>query len=128
MKFKTTTHRRNKTMSRAAQATVDFQLLDNGTAKATATPADAMGNLAVLPSTAGVPVWSSSDPAVLATADASDPSGLTAILTPTGVLATGVIVSLTSTDTVDPTKVITGKGDPINVVGGPAASFVIKEQ
>lgn len=110
-------------MGNVVKAALDFQLLDNGSATATLTPVDAVGNAASLPAGASVPAWTSSDPAVAVSAA---PDGMSATLTPSGALATGVIISASST-LADGT-VIKGDGTPIDVVAGPAASFKIVEQ
>ena len=113
---------------KAAKATVDFQLLDNGTAKAVATPVDAAGLTTTLPAGSGTPAWSSSDTTtVVATPDPTDPSGLTATVTPATPpkLGTGIVVSVTAT-LPDGTS-ITGSGDPIDVVSGGPTGFSIAE-
>lgn len=107
------------------KASLDFQLLDNGTAKAVATPDDAAGLPAQLP--AGVTAsWASSDPGVVVTADASDPTGLTAIVAPANppVLVTGAKVSVSAT--LPDGTVITGSSEGIDVVGGAAAGFKVQ--
>jgi hypothetical protein len=107
---------------KAVKATVAFNLQDNGTATATASPIDSVNNATTLP--AGVvPVATSSDPAV--TVDQSaDPSGLTAKLTPSGALATGVVITFNAT--MPDSTVISGSGT-VNVVAGPASSLAIAE-
>ena len=105
------------------KATVDFQLLDNGTATATLTPVDAAGNPTSMPTGASTPVWTSSNPAIII-APAAD--GMSATLTPTG-LATGVVITATAT-LADGTTTLTGSGNPIDVVAGAATAFAISEQ
>lgn len=112
----------NKRMAKAVKAGVDFQLQDNGTATATLTPVDAAGNPTTMPVGASVPSWTSSSTAV-SVSPAAD--GMTATLTPTA-LATGVVISASSTLS-DGTS-ISGSGNPIDVVAGPATGFQIQEQ
>lgn len=114
---------RDSPMATKRKATVDFQLLDNGTATATLTPVDAAGNPTSMPSGAGVPVWTSSNPAITV-APAAD--GMSATLTPTA-LATSVTISATST-LADGVTTISGSGNPIDVVAGTATAFAIAEQ
>jgi len=114
----------------AGKMAVDFQILDNGSAIATAKPVDAAGLPASLLSTAGPGVWTSDNPGVVVTVDPTDPTGLRATVTPSTppVLVTGAKLTVTSTDTVDATKVISGVSDPIDIVGGPAVGFSVQEQ
>lgn len=121
-----------ETIMAKRKATVDFQLLDNGTAKATLTPIDAAGNPTSMPALqagqagapgASVPAWTSSNPAITVAAAAD---GLSATLTPTS-LATGVIITATAT-LADGVTVLTGSGNPIDVVAGTATAFAIAEQ
>jgi hypothetical protein len=105
------------------KATVDFQLLDNGTATATLTPVDAAGNPTTMPAGATVPAWTSSSPGIAITAAAD---GMSATLTPTG-LGTGIIISANSTLS-DGVTTLTGSGNPIDVVAGSASAFAIAEQ
>ena len=111
-------------MAKAVNATMDFQLLDNGSATATLTPIDSVGEPTTLP--AGVvPAWSSSDPAVVVVPAAD---GMSAALAPASppVLATGVVI--TASATLPSGAVITGSGDPIDVVAGGPVGFKIAEQ
>lgn len=110
-------------MGNVVKAAVDFQLLDNGTATATITPVDTLGNPTTMPAGASVPVWTSSDPSVnvLAAGD-----GLSAVLTPSGMLAVGVTITADSV-LADGTTHITGTGNPIDVIAGPATGFKIVE-
>jgi hypothetical protein len=121
-----------QTIMAKRKATVDFQLLDNGTATATLTPVDAAGNPTSMPALqagqagapgASVPAWTSSNPAITVAAAAD---GLSATLTPTS-LATGVIITATAT-LADGVTVLTGSGNPIDVVAGTATAFAIAEQ
>jgi hypothetical protein len=111
-------------MAKAVNATMDFQLLDNGSATATLTPIDSVGEPTTLP--AGVvPAWSSSDPAVVVVPAAD---GMSAALAPASppVLATGVVI--TASATLPSGAAITGSGNPIDVVAGGPAGFSIAEQ
>ncbi len=101
---------------------VDFQLSDNGTATATLTAVDDLGNPTTLPAGASVPAWTSSDVAITVT-PAQD--GMSAVLTPTA-LATDVVITATSTLS-DGTTTISGSGQ-IDVVAGPATRFAIALQ
>ena len=117
------TFERDNAMATKRKATVDFQLLDNGTATATLTPVDAAGNPTPMQTGTTVPVWTSSNPAITVVAAAD---GMSATLTPTG-LATGVIITATAT-LADGVTTITGSGNPIDVVAGAATAFQIAEQ
>jgi hypothetical protein len=112
----------------AKKATVDFQILDNGTVRFTATPVDSVGNTATL--AAGTPplVWVSDQPALTLAADPSDTSGfaLSQIGTPT-TLATGVNVTC-STTLAGGSGPISGAATPVDVVAGPAGGFTVAEQ
>lgn len=107
-------------------ASVDFQLKDDGSAIATLTPVDAAGLDAAMPAGATVPVWVSSNPAVVVTAA---PDGLTADIKPSvpPALVTGVMITATAT-LADGTTVLTGTSDPIDVVGDVATGFRITEK
>jgi hypothetical protein len=109
--------------NKVKDAGVDFVLLDNGKATATLTPVDSVGNPTTLPAGTPPPVWASSDPAVTVTPAAD---GLSAALAPSGSLATGVVI--TATATLPDGTVITGTGDPIDVVPGTVSAFKIVEQ
>lgn len=115
---------------KAVGQTVDFQLLDNGTAALTATPTDSFGFATSLPATAAAATWTSSDPGLVITANASDPTGLTAVASPASppVLLTGAIPTCSCNLGDAAGTVITGSGDPIDVVAGPAGSFAVVEQ
>lgn len=112
----------------AKKATVDFQVLDNGTVKFTATPVDSVGNPATLP--AGTPplTWSADQAALTLAADPADTSGfaLSQIGTPTA-LATGVNVSC-STTLAGASASIVGAATPVDIVAGPAGGFAVAEQ
>ena len=111
-------------MAQKRKATVDFQLLDNGTATATITGAlDAAGNTVPVPAGTTVPVWTSSNPAITVVAAAD---GMSAKLTPAAI-ATGVIITATAT-LADGVTVLSGSGNPIDVVAGAASQFAIAEQ
>jgi hypothetical protein len=103
-------------------ASVDFVLFDNGQAVATLTPEDKAGLDTTLPAGTSVPVWTSSNPAVVVSGSTD---GLSAIVTPATppVLATGVTV--TATATLPDGTVITGVSDPIDVTGSAVAGFKI---
>ena len=105
-------------------APVDFQLKDDGTAVATATPLDKAGNPATL-QPGEVPQWSSDNAAVVVDGS-GDPSGLTAKLTPSGGLAVGVniSVSLVITNADGTTTTLSGSA-PVDVVGTTASGFSI---
>lgn len=107
-------------------ASVDFQLKDDGSATATLTPVDAAGLDAAMPAGATVPVWVSSNAAVVVTAAAD---GMTAAVKPSvpPVLVTGVTITATAT-LADGTTVLTGTSDPIDVVGDVATGFRITEK
>lgn len=115
-------------MAKVKDAAVDFQLLDNGTAKAVATPQDSVGVATTLPAGTSTPTWASSDPGVVVAPDPSDASGLTAIVSPATppVLVTGAVISVSAT-LPDGTTVITGSGDPIDVIAGGPTGFKVVE-
>lgn len=109
-------------VTQMATMQVDFQLLENGTAKLTAATVP-VGS--VLP--AGViPTWASSDPVSLPVEQdlVNDPTGMTAIATGKAVVV-GVIPSISA---ILPTGTISGQGNPIDVsIGGPTG-FTVTEQ
>lgn len=110
--------------AKVAKASVEFNIQDDGTAVATATPLDKVGNKTTLPD--GSTCVATSSDAAIAVDQSGDPSGLTAKLTPSGALATGVVITFTAT--LPDTTVITGVSGPINVVAGPANSLAIEEE
>lgn len=122
-----------KVVKAAAKAAVDFQILDNGTATATATPVDALGELTTLPVGSPAPTWTVQDSTnatstfLTLTPVTSDPTGLTQTITvtlptpPPSPLPTGLVVSVTA-------GTISGSGNPIDIVPGPASNFVVAEQ
>ena len=107
---------------------MDLQILDDGKGvKFTATPVNKANNPVTLP--AGVvPVWTSSNPAVLSvTADPSDSTGLTALGTAVSD-GTGVVVSLTATLPDNTIIKDDGSDAPIDVILDTQASgFIIQE-
>jgi len=114
------------------KAAVDFQLLDDGTARLTATALDKKGLATKLPDGI-VASWKSSAPGLVITQDlVADPTGLTATAAPSDppVLVTGAIPTV-SADNVPQedgtTATITGDGNPIDIVAGPAGTFVVAE-
>jgi len=111
-----------------AKASVDFQLLDNGTALATATPQDAAGLTTTLPAGTSTPVWTSSDPGVTVVPVATDSTGLTATVAPAvpPVLLTGAVITVSAT--LASGTAISGSGNPIDVVSGGASGFQVTEQ
>jgi hypothetical protein len=111
-------------MGKVLKASVDFQLFDNGQATVTLTPIDAVGNPTKLPDGTPPPTWTSSDPAVVVSSVSAD--GLSAILNPSGTLATGVVI--TATTTLPNGTAISGSGDPIDVVASGPTGFSIAEQ
>ena len=115
-------------MSKVMKAGVDFQLLDNGTALATATPQDGAGLATSLPSGTAAPTWTSSDPGVVVTPVATDPSGLTATVSPATppVLVTGAVITVNAT--LASGTAITGSGTPIDVISGGPTGFQVVEQ
>lgn len=116
-------------MPKVSKATVDFQVLDNGTVKFTASPVDAVNNTATLPAGTPALAWVSDNAALTLSADPSDTSGfaLSQIGTPSGTLATGVNVTC-STSLDGGATSITGAATPVDVVAGPAGGFAVAEQ
>jgi hypothetical protein len=108
-----------------SKATLDFQILDSGSATATLTPVDAEGFTTTLPDGTPIPSWVSSDPGVVVTPAAD---GMTATLAPSTppVLVTGVTISASTT--LAGGTVITGTSSPIDVVVGGPTGFQITEQ
>lgn len=107
---------------------MDLQIFDDGKGvKFTAEPVNKSGKQVSLPDGI-VPVWTSSNPAVLAVAaDPTDPTGLTAIGTP---VSDGVNVLASVSATLADGTVITDDGSeaPIDVVADTQASgFIIQE-
>lgn len=109
----------------ALTATLDFDLLDSGTATATLTVVDAAGLTTTLPAGTPVPTWVTSSPAIVLT---PAPDGMSAAISPSTppVLATGVVITVTTTLATG--TVITGTGQPIDVIGGGPTGFLISEQ
>jgi hypothetical protein len=112
-------------MAKVASGKLKFNILDNGTATATLTPVDAAGVAVPWPSDASAITWTSSNPAVVVTP--STTNNLQAAVAPASppTLATGVVI--TAQGTLADGTVVKGdnSADPINVVAGPAGSFVI---
>lgn len=119
---------KRRTKMAVSKATVDFQLLDNGTALLTATPVDAAGFPATLPAGTAAATWASSNAGLTITPVATDPTGLTATAAPAvpPVLLTGAVCTISVVLASGST--ITGSGAPIDVVSGPAGSFTVAEQ
>lgn len=117
-------------MANPVKASVDFRLVDNGSATATLTPVDTVGLATTLPAGTSTPTWTSSDPGVVVTAAAD---GLSAQVTPATppVLVTGAVITATATlpNNADGSAgaTITGSGTPIDVVAGGPAGFQITE-
>lgn len=84
--------------------TLNFQLLDDGSALATLQTVDSKGNPIPFPTGASVPSYTASDPSVTV-APAAD--GMTATITDTGVIVAGVTITASST-LADGTTVISG--------------------
>jgi len=108
------------------KARLKVVLLDNGTARATATPIDAVGIATTLPSGTSTPVWTSSDPGAVVTPDAADTTGLSAIITP----ATPPVLVASFTVTCDAvlpdgSTHITGTSDTNSIVAGGPAGFQV---
>jgi hypothetical protein len=108
---------------KAVKATLDLQLPDSGTGTAALTFTDAAGLPATLP-TGIVPVWSSSNPAIVLTPSADGTSCQFGPATPP-VLATGVVI--TAVTTLASGTVITATGNPIDVIGGGPAGVTMAE-
>jgi hypothetical protein len=113
-----------------ANAVVDLQMLDSGTAKATISFVDAAG-LATVPVTGATVATTAtmSNPAIVATVD---PTGLVVNLAPSvpPVLATGVVLTVSVTITNPDATVLgpfTGTGNPIDVVGSAIAGVSLVE-
>jgi len=107
---------------------MDLQITDSGKGvKFTAEPVNKAGKQVSLP-VGIVPVWASSNPAVLTVAaDPSDPSGLTALGTPISD-GTGVLASVTATLPDGTVIKDDGSEAPIDVVSdGTPSGFVIQE-
>jgi hypothetical protein len=121
------------------QGKLKIDLIDGGkTCRVTAVAVDAMKNPANppgLPDGSSVPTWAAVPPAGLTlAADPADTtgSGLVQIGTPTGILATGIIVSVTATlpspdggTTAGATITGDNSDNPINIVAGPAGGFLV---
>lgn len=116
-------------MAKVRKATVDFQLLDNGTATLTATPVDSVGIPTTLPAGSGAGVWTSSNPGLVVTVNPNDASGLTATVAPAQppALLTGAVCTI-SVLLPDGVTTITGNSDPIDIIAGGATGFTVVEQ
>ena len=96
--------------AKAVKATIDLQLPDSGTGTATLTFTDSAGLSTTLPA-GTVPVWSSSNPAIVLTPSADGTSAQFGPATPP-VLATAVV--LTAVTTLPNGTVITAAGQAID--------------
>ena len=126
-----------KTMP-AVKAVVDFQLIDSGTAKAVATPTDALGVAESLPAGSSAPSWAVTDasgnptPFLSLAPDASDPSGLTQIVTVSlsdpipSPLPSGLLVTVSAS--LPDGTVIKGSSQPVDIVPGPVSGFSMSLQ
>ena len=113
---------KGETMAKKFTGKMKLDIRDDGTATATITNIkDAAGLATKLPDGV-VPAWSSSDPGVVVTAA---PDGMSASLAPSSppVAVNGVVISASATvgDTT-----VSAQSEAINVVPGPASSFVIE--
>lgn len=117
---------KEKQMATKKFGRMKIDVLDNGTARATATPVDAAGLATSLPSGTSTPTWTASDPGVVINPDPADPSGLSAIFGPATppVLVNGFTVSV---DAVlpDGTTHITGTSESNNIVAGGPTGFQV---
>ena len=109
--------------AKAVKATIDLQLPDSGTGTATLTFTDSAGLPTALPA-GTVPVWSSSNPAIVLTPSADGTSAQFGPATPP-VLATAVV--LTAVTTLPSGTVITAAGQAIDVIGGGPAGVQMVE-
>ena len=96
--------------AKAVKATIDLQLHDSGTGTATLTFTDSAGLPTALPA-GTVPVWSSSNPAIVLTPSADGTSAQFGPATPP-VLATAVV--LTAVTTLPNGTLITAAGQAID--------------
>jgi hypothetical protein len=105
---------------------VKLDILDNGTARATAAAVDAAGLPATLPSGSGAPTWTSSDPGATVTPDPADATGLSAIVAPAvpPVLVTGFTVSVNAL-LADGVTTISGTSSANNIVAGGPSGFQV---
>lgn len=113
-------------MAKVVKAGVDFQLLDNGTVKFTATPVDSVGNATSLPAGTAPLVWVSDQGALALSADPGDGSGfaLSQIGTPSA-LATGINVSCSTSVN---GSTISGAAVPVDIIAGGPTGFSVAEQ
>lgn len=108
-------------MGRIAKATLDFQLLDNGSATATLSAVDSVGEPTTFPA-GSTAVYTPSDPSIVASVGAD---GLTGTITPATppVLATGVTVSVVVT--LPGGATLSAVSPAIDVIAGGPAGFSI---
>lgn len=118
------------TAKRAVRSALDFQLLDNGTAVATVSFVDTLGEPTTLSSVStATTAFTSSDPEVSVTAN---PDGLTAVIaavvSPGQPLSTGVTITAVTTITNSDGSTAPGpftSTDQVDVVaGGPAGTSI----
>jgi hypothetical protein len=118
-------------MASTRKATVDLQILENGTVKYTATPVDANQQPTTLPSGTPPLTWASSDPDLVLTSDPADTSGFNLSQIGTaGTTAAAGIVATCSTTLPGASSPITGAAAPVDVVPAPPGSpvgFVVAE-
>lgn len=114
-------------MARAKFGKMKITVLDNGTAKAVASPVDSVGIGTTLPDGSSVPAWTASDPGVVISPDASDPTGLTAIFGPASppALVDAFTVSVDST-LPDGTTHVTGTSESNSIVAGGPTGFTVQ--
>jgi hypothetical protein len=98
------------------KATIDFQLNDDGSATGTLTTVDTDQNPIPFPAGATIPAWTSSNAGLTVAASAD---GQSAVVTPTGVLLTDAVITVTST-LADGVTVLTGSSEGIDVVADAA--------
>jgi len=119
---------------KAKKHAVSLEILENGTVRYTLTPTDDNNNPTSLPAGTPPTTGASSDPDLTLAPDPADTSGfnLQWIGTAGNAPATGVVASFqtTATKSDGTTVVISGDGDPVNIVPAPPGfptKFVVTE-
>lgn len=107
----------------AAKGKLKINILDNGSCVATLTVLDVVG----IPTAwdgAALPVYTTNNPAVTLT-PASDGMSCAVAITQPPALATGIVVSVSGVNAAGNTLTADNSANPINIISGPAGSFVL---
>jgi hypothetical protein len=128
MKQKSTKSKRSNKMGAPSKfGKMKLVITDAGqVGTATASPTDSVNLPTTIPAGNSTPVWTASDPGVVVTPVATDPTGLSATVVPATppVLVASFTVTVTTT-LADGVTVLTGTSSPNSVVAGGPTGFQI---